>query len=161
LYSIWFTNSNTGYAVGNGGILLKTSDGGISWNELTSGTYNYLLSVRFTDDKTGYLVGGFGTILKITDEGIISIEEHYKKDAQIFSLSPNPSRNIIKISSTLNQRNETTVTVIDMTGKQLINEKFPDQNNIDLGVSRLSAGLYMVRIKTEDVLETINVLIQD
>lgn len=68
LNSVFFTDSKTGYAVGDGGTILKTINGGTNWIQQVSGTTEFLNSVYFTDNKTGYAVG-FGVILKTTDSG--------------------------------------------------------------------------------------------
>ena len=36
LQSVYFVNSDTGFALGNVGIILKTTDGGDSWTKKTS-----------------------------------------------------------------------------------------------------------------------------
>jgi photosystem II stability/assembly factor-like uncharacterized protein len=71
LSSVWFTNANTGYAVGDSGTILKTINAGSTWITLSSGTTNNLLSVYFTGTDTGYVVGAKGTILKTMDAGTI------------------------------------------------------------------------------------------
>lgn len=71
LSSVYFTDANTGYAVGDSGIILKTIDSGSKWSALSSGTLNNLYSVFFPDMDTGYVVGDVGTILKTTNGGSI------------------------------------------------------------------------------------------
>jgi len=69
LSSIYFTDDNKGYAVGDSGTIIKTIDAGVNWTKLASGTTNNLNSVYFVDANTGYAVGGLGTILKTIDAG--------------------------------------------------------------------------------------------
>ncbi|MFZ4740153.1 MAG: YCF48-related protein [Bacteroidales bacterium] len=69
LYSVYFTDVNTGYAVGNSGKIVKTTNAGNAWTALTSGTAQVLWSVYFTDASTGYAVGNSGTIIKTTNAG--------------------------------------------------------------------------------------------
>ncbi len=75
LRSCYFIDANTGFAVGDHGTIIKTSDGGASWNLLPAVTSVSLISVRFTDANTGYIAGGeyytylSGIILKTTDGG--------------------------------------------------------------------------------------------
>ena len=58
------------WAVGSGDTILKSSDGGDTWEARTSGTTDWLESVTFADDgRTGWAVGGRGTILKSSDGG--------------------------------------------------------------------------------------------
>ena len=70
LYSIYFANADTGYAVGVVGSILKTSDAGTHWTSQTSGTNYHLSSVYFTNSNTGYAVGLYGTIIKTIDGGV-------------------------------------------------------------------------------------------
>ncbi len=74
LLSIYFTESNTGWAVG-AGIILKTTDGGVNWSPQITGTSYQLYSVHFSDSNFGWSVGydanaSSGIILKTTDGGI-------------------------------------------------------------------------------------------
>ena len=61
--------TQVGYAVGAGGTIVKTTDGGANWTPQVSGTPNGLNSVYFVDNSTGYAVGATGTGLKTTDGG--------------------------------------------------------------------------------------------
>jgi photosystem II stability/assembly factor-like uncharacterized protein len=66
---IYFTSYETGWAVGNYGLILNTTDGGINWNiKETNNTYN-LTSVFFVNNNTGIAAGSSGTILRTTDGG--------------------------------------------------------------------------------------------
>ena len=66
-HSIHFPNVNTGYAVGENGLIHKTVDGGVTWTAKNYGTTNYE-AVFFTDENTGF-IGGASTILKTVDGG--------------------------------------------------------------------------------------------
>lgn len=70
LYGVHFTDANNGYTVGLDGVILKTTDGGISWSAQNSGTTNSLLAVHFTDADTGFAVGSGSNLLKTTDGGL-------------------------------------------------------------------------------------------
>jgi len=69
LKSVCFPIANKGYAVGTGGTILKTTDGGETWMTQVSGTTKDLFSLCFTNAVTGYAVGDSGTILKTTTGG--------------------------------------------------------------------------------------------
>jgi photosystem II stability/assembly factor-like uncharacterized protein len=69
LSSVFFTDANTGYAVGYDGTILKTTNGGTDWTAQSSGTTKWLHLVYFTDANTGYAVGYDGTIIKTTNGG--------------------------------------------------------------------------------------------
>src|SRR5690606_29109334 len=66
---VFFSDEITGFTVGTGGTILKTSDGGNNWISQMSGTSENLTSVFFTDNYNGYIVGYSGTILKTGDGG--------------------------------------------------------------------------------------------
>jgi len=68
LTDIYCTDKDTCYAVGVGGFILKTTDGGSNWIQLTSGTTNYLEGVHFMSSNVGIVVGE-DIILKTTDAG--------------------------------------------------------------------------------------------
>jgi len=58
---------NNGIAVGDDGVIIKTTDGGINWTQKTSGTSGSLRKVSFSDVNTGTAVGQ--VILWTTDGG--------------------------------------------------------------------------------------------
>lgn len=68
LNSVFFTDNNTGYVVGESGTILKTTNGGDQWIQLNSGTVKSLRSVNFITPNTGYAVGQ-NVILKTDDAG--------------------------------------------------------------------------------------------
>lgn len=109
LYSVCFTNAQTGYVVISGtGNILKTTNGGTSWSvlncakdDISQSIYNELESVFFTDLNTGYAVGekekkyidnGYSRIiLKTTDGGttwnnLLKSEENNEKIERLHSL---------------------------------------------------------------------------
>jgi photosystem II stability/assembly factor-like uncharacterized protein len=63
-----FTNSKTGWGVGDFGAIVKTTNGGLTWVKQSSGTIQNLKRVFMVVD-TGYAVGDSGTILKTTNGG--------------------------------------------------------------------------------------------
>ena len=62
-------DSGTGFAAGDTGTILKSTDAGATWTPLTSGTSNTLHGVYFLDPNEGVAVGDSGTILRTTDGG--------------------------------------------------------------------------------------------
>ena len=64
-----FQNSQTATMVGDNGIIMKTLNGGDSWENKISSTNKNLRSVEFTMGNTGFAAGDDGTILKTNDGG--------------------------------------------------------------------------------------------
>lgn len=62
LQSVFFTDNDNGWAVGNGGIILHTADGGDNWIEQPSGTDFALESVYFNNPDNGWIAGGVGGV---------------------------------------------------------------------------------------------------
>jgi photosystem II stability/assembly factor-like uncharacterized protein len=69
LSRLFFTTASQGYSIGQGGVILKTTNGGGYWGPQTSGVTVNLNDIYFTDTATGWIVGDGGTILKTTNGG--------------------------------------------------------------------------------------------
>jgi photosystem II stability/assembly factor-like uncharacterized protein len=69
LYSIAFEGLE-GYAVGRGGSILHTEDGGDSWESQDSGTDEILLKPSFIDADTGWVSGSVGLCIRTIDGGV-------------------------------------------------------------------------------------------
>ncbi len=67
LQGVCFTNVNNGWTVGENGVILYTTDGGMNWNPHNSPTNNFLREVQFPSPVTGFIVGANGTILKYSE----------------------------------------------------------------------------------------------
>ena len=67
LNSVHFTDANTGYAAGNNGLIIKTTNGGSSWLAQTSNTSQHLNAITFRNTSSGFIVGANATINKTTD----------------------------------------------------------------------------------------------
>jgi photosystem II stability/assembly factor-like uncharacterized protein len=61
LKSIIFTSENIGWAVGTGGVILNTTNGGQSWVSQSSGTTKDINSVFFVNDSVGWAIVSAGT----------------------------------------------------------------------------------------------------
>src|SRR6516164_5572664 len=69
LHGVAQLGSMTAVAVGGGGIILRTEDGGVTWSLRASGTTRTLRAISFGDANTGFAVGAAGTILRTDDGG--------------------------------------------------------------------------------------------
>jgi photosystem II stability/assembly factor-like uncharacterized protein len=70
LYSIAFINSITGYVCGKSGSVYFTTNRGLNWSSLQTGTTNDLLKIKFLNNLTGWACGTSGTIIKTTNGGM-------------------------------------------------------------------------------------------
>ncbi|MGE0104246.1 MAG: YCF48-related protein [Blastocatellales bacterium] len=72
LRSIRFVDALTGWIAGDGGSLFRTTDGGLSWKRLESGTSADLSQIGFVDWNNGWVVGqsaSAGSVVLITRDG--------------------------------------------------------------------------------------------
>lgn len=68
--TVYFTNTDTGYAVGFcGNSVLKTTDGGVTWTNQISVSSGSLHSVHFPDPNVGFTVGWDGEIIRTLNSG--------------------------------------------------------------------------------------------
>lgn len=56
LHAVYFLDQQKGWAVGGGGTVLKTTDGGESWQMLPHPTNDALRDVYFADERNGWIV---------------------------------------------------------------------------------------------------------
>ena len=69
LGKIAFADATHGWAVGDAGTIVATTDGSATWTAQNSGTTNALSGVAFSDSDHGWAVGQYGTIIATTDGG--------------------------------------------------------------------------------------------
>ncbi|MBN1674114.1 MAG: fibronectin type III domain-containing protein [Kiritimatiellae bacterium] len=70
LEEIRFVDATTGWAVGHGGKIIKTTDGGDTWVQQDSGHPDAeLISLHFVNSTTGWVVGYDGLLLHTTNAG--------------------------------------------------------------------------------------------
>ena len=66
LWGVTFVDANTGWAVGDDGVILHTTNGGALWSQQESGVTSSLYAVQFVSPTTGWIVE---PILHTTDGG--------------------------------------------------------------------------------------------
>ncbi|OGO02825.1 MAG: hypothetical protein A2Y72_00235 [Chloroflexi bacterium RBG_13_53_26] len=64
LNDVWGSSATTVYAVGDGGVILKTINSGTLWTAMTSATTNALNGVWGTADNNIFAVGDGGTVMR-------------------------------------------------------------------------------------------------
>lgn len=69
MLDVFFVDASNGWAVGEVGQILGTSDGGATWVGQHSGVSSRLTQVRFVSTTTGWAVGDGATVVRTTDGG--------------------------------------------------------------------------------------------
>jgi len=81
LHSVFFIDDQTGWIVGDSGVILKSDDGGVSWIQQSTPTYKNYSCVHFIDNMNGWTVCFGGVMIKTQDGGmnwqIIGSGENY------------------------------------------------------------------------------------
>ncbi len=66
---MFFVSANVGFATGDSGKMIKTTDGGTNWQYLNTGTISNLNSLYFLNESVGFAAGDSGIIINTTDGG--------------------------------------------------------------------------------------------
>jgi hypothetical protein len=159
LYAVYFSDNMNGYAVGSFGSIFWSQDGGKSWSMSESITSNLINSVYFTDSITGYVAGASGTIFKMINSGGTLNITKYKAGKSSLTIYPNPAHNKITIGNLDNTGHEVSVSICSLGGQRLMFNKYINQKLIEINISHLAAGMYLVKIKTKSGFETKKILI--
>jgi len=104
--AISFADSNYGWAVGHDMTILKTADGGETW-QLQNFAPDFdtpLLDVWFKDSNTGFAVGGRGNFMWTTDGGTVWnlkevwTDDELVPDAHIFAIKSAPNGDLYMVA---------------------------------------------------------------
>ena len=87
-----FSDSLNGWAVGAGGVIIATTDGGATWNAQTSGATADLAAVAFSDANHGRAEGAGGTALATADGGTTWGPDATAPTGNVVSLADGPGR---------------------------------------------------------------------
>jgi photosystem II stability/assembly factor-like uncharacterized protein len=67
LQDVHFIDANTGFA--SGGVMAKTTDGGLTWNQVYSAANDYFYLVHVNPNGQGYAAGNGGVFIKTSNYG--------------------------------------------------------------------------------------------
>ena len=70
-----------------------------------------------------------------------------------FSLYPNPSINSVELNSTNTPISE--ISIYDLSGKLLLSKKYNSEININLNISNLASGIYLLKINNKKSIKLI------
>jgi photosystem II stability/assembly factor-like uncharacterized protein len=174
LYSGSFIDAEKGYVCGRYGTILRTSDGGSTWLNETSGTTAFLYGIHYLNEQAAYAVGDGGTILStVSVIGISQISSYIPSEFTLSQNYPNPFNPITKISFSIpllrgvsevdglpaaGRGVLTKLTVFDILGREsaiLVNQELsPGTYEVDFDAGNLSSGTYFYRLQSGDYVET-------
>ncbi|MFY0483777.1 T9SS type A sorting domain-containing protein [Flavobacterium sp. PLA-1-15] len=126
-------NSSTSYTA-------YSTDNGSTWTEVMSGTQ--VTTLKFKDASLGF---GGGFTINSTTGGIFKYSEtvlstdHFTSNKNLM-VYPNPTTGLITVSG----KNLNEIKIFDMTGKVVMARKVSLSDNLNLDVSALSSGIYLL-----------------
>jgi len=85
LHSLYFVNANVGYIVGEGAIVLKTTNGGLSWNGDYRPENADFFKVSFKLN-IGFIIGENGVVLQTTDAGETWAQQVSNTEKELYDL---------------------------------------------------------------------------
>ncbi len=86
LNSICFIDSNLAFAAGNGGVVVKTTNGGTTWS-VSNISQDNLRGISFSDINHGTVVGDNGKVYRTTDQGINWVPQNSGTSEKLYSVS--------------------------------------------------------------------------
>ncbi len=160
-------NSSTGYMACMFGNLLRTTNGGLTWDTWKLFTNGNLRAVFAIDTNKCWVVGERGYILSTLGSGIITNLNYQNTTMpELFLLSqnyPNPfnPQTKIKFDVPANVKGKTSnvkLVIYDLLGREvvtLVNEELkPGTYEVDWDASNFSSGVYFYRIISGNYIET-------
>ena len=84
---VYLITDDIGLITGDNGALLRTENGGATWQRVRLRTTSPLFGMSFIDKKTGWVVGYKGQIIRTYDGGRNWVEQESGTDADLFSVS--------------------------------------------------------------------------
>ena len=129
--------------VGSGGMNTVVAGGGVSCKNLNglSASTTYQMRMR---NSCGFDISPF----KFKPFATLGVRE--KETLETVSVLPNPASEFITVSINGLSERSATVSLLDISGK-VINQQITSGNqSVDFHINNLSAGLYLVNVKSKD-----------
>ena len=150
----------TAFAVGQGGKLIATGNGGDNWYVINTGSSVELWSIDFANDSIGYAIGST-VVLKTTNGGITFVNNGSNEVPSKFLLYqnyPNPFNPETIIRYELQAAAYVTLKIFDVTGKKitaLVNREMNTGSyEVHWDASAYSSGIYFCRLQAGDYVQT-------
>ena len=165
LNGLFFLNNGlNGWAVGNFGRVLSTTNGGTNWVVENTGATSLLTGIYFTSTTSGYITGAYGQAFKYTEIiGITPLSGKLPKDYSLFQIYPNPFNPKTTIEFDIPRAEFTRLIIYDALGREvtaLVSEelkagRYKADWPAPMGdATDYSSGVYYYQLKAGDYSET-------
>jgi hypothetical protein len=144
LKSVFFLNDSIGYVAGDSGLIIKTINGGNTWNQQTTGTISSFSKIFFVNDSIGFALAG-QTLYKTNKNSSLGIFEFIPFNNHNFVIYPNP----FSTQTTLQTDKifkDATLTIYNSFGNVVKQLKNISGQTVNLQRENLPSGLYFLRL---------------
>jgi photosystem II stability/assembly factor-like uncharacterized protein len=83
LWDVWFVNESTGIAVGDSGVIIRSTDGGLAWSTVMTADTITWKKVKFFDAMHGIAIG---THISTTEDGGLNWTTQLRDDEQYYDV---------------------------------------------------------------------------
>jgi hypothetical protein len=173
LLAVHFVSPELGWAVGYAGTIIRTNDGGATWQAQESGVTTNLWGVHFLDAQTGWAAGWTGTIVHTTNGGTTFVESFdWRPDEfalhQNYPNPFNPTTNVgFRLPPEVRRRRTqagiadfgfVSLKVFDVLGREvatLVSEQLPaGEYQRAFDARSLSSGVYYYQLRAGNFVQT-------
>lgn len=143
--ALYFPNSLVGFAVGEGEYcnMMKTVDGGLTWNAISANTASPLHGLYFSDADNGMIFGAGGVAAKTTTGGVVDVSNIRPNTTSTnCRLNPNPFSTNLRLTFTKPTIYPVQLSIADMSGKEIKRMNLRDQETV-IQLEEVSCGFYI------------------
>lgn len=168
-YGMSFANRHSGTTVGLDGRTSHTSDGGVTWVEVLSGTSLKLNAVHHPTLNTAFAVGLKTAIIRLTtNDTVVTLSAPRtpvsKKHDILRSVYPNPASELVTFEIGIERTMAVTISLFDVKGNKvasIYDGILPNGvHEANLDVSKLTSGIYFARLDSPDGSEMMKVIVK-
>ncbi len=161
LFGIHFGEPNTGFAVGNNGVIMCSTNGGSNWTVQSGVTTENLNGVHMLNSLTGYACGYNGIVLKTTNGGVtgfINVRGEIPEKFFLYQNYPNPFNPVTAINYDLPVADYVKLFIYDALGREISTIVKQKQNagkyKVEWDATDYPSGVYFYKLITGNYNET-------
>lgn len=143
--ALYFPTSLIGFAVGEGEYcsMMKTGDGGSTWNAISAYTASPLHGLYFSDTENGMIFGGGGVGAKTTTGGVVEVSNIPPTTTNAnFNINPNPFSHDFRLTFNKPPIYPVQLSIADISGKEIKSMKVCDLETV-IQLEDVSPGFYI------------------
>lgn len=161
--AFYFPVSTTGFAVGSGEYdnIVKTTDGGNTWNSLTPISSTPLSCVYFSDENNGLVFGDLGLVMKTETGGVVSAGNiTIAENSSNLLVNPNPFNRELRIGFNRQPVFPVSLSISDIAGKTITRKQIKNTSENVIPTDGLKSGVYILSVVYQDGLVEIRKVIK-